>query len=81
MANVTVGAAVGVDELFTAWKSWCEEQGDQKPGTKTTFGVELRSAVPGLRKRRHRDGERRLPYYAGIGLGPPDLWADTRNTP
>lgn len=64
---------VRVDDLWTAWKAWCED-GSQHHGTKQTFGRDLRAAVPGLRVSRPRDGEHHR-VYQGVGLsagGPND---------
>jgi putative DNA primase/helicase len=39
---------VGKDALFDEWKSWCSEEGRDKPGTKAMFIRDLRAAVPGI---------------------------------
>jgi putative DNA primase/helicase len=57
---------VRVDDLWTAWKAWCED-GLQHKGTKQTFGRDLRAAVPGLRVSRPRDGEHHR-VYVGVDL-------------
>ena len=57
---------VVVDDLWTAWKVWAEDQ-SQHHGTKGTFGRDLRAAVPGLLVSRPRDGDRRR-AYVGVGL-------------
>jgi len=59
--------SVPVDDLWRAWKEWCEE-GDIRRGTKATFGRDLRAAVPTLRKTRPRDDDARAYLYEGIGL-------------
>ena len=56
-----------VDELWGAWKAWCEEQ-SHHPGTKQTFGRDLRAAVPGLRVEQPREGHERRRDYLGVGL-------------
>jgi putative DNA primase/helicase len=58
---------VRVDDLFTAWKTWCEENG-HRPGTKQTLGRNLRAAVPGLRTSQPRDGQARDRCYLGLTL-------------
>ncbi len=66
--HVGSDASVAVDELWTAWKLWCE--GDNRhPGTKAVFGRDLRAAVPTLKRYRSRDDDDRRYVYAGIGLG------------
>jgi P4 family phage/plasmid primase-like protien len=59
---------VPIDDLFAAWKEWCEAQGRDRPGTKQTFGRDLRAALPEVRERQPRTGERRHRVYVGIGL-------------
>ena len=67
--NVDPTEAVVVADLFTAWKKWCEEQGRERfVGNVQTFGRDLSAAVPGIRRRQHRDGDSRSRYYEGIGL-------------
>jgi putative DNA primase/helicase len=76
----TVGAGheVLVDALYDAWKGWCSDQGRDHPGTKQTFGRDLRAAVPGLRMTKPRTGEERIRKYQGIALGHPDNNAQDR---
>ena len=38
------------DELFKAWKTWCEAQGRDHAGTKVSFGRQLSAAFPGIRR-------------------------------
>jgi putative DNA primase/helicase len=61
---------VGCDLLFEEWKAWCLAQGRDHPGTKQTFGRDLRAAVPTIRVTQPRNGEDRHRYYEGIGLKP-----------
>ncbi len=66
--SVKVGAQVPVDDLWTAWKSWCEDQG-RAPGTKAVFGRDLMARAPTARKVRPRDGSGdRRHVYDGIAL-------------
>lgn len=60
-----------VDELYRAWRGWCDDNGRDQPGSKQTFGRDLRAVVPGLRVVRPRDerGEQ-VRYYVGVGLAP-----------
>ena len=41
-------AEVLVDDLYTAWKAWADDNGHARP-TKQVFGRDLRAAIPGLR--------------------------------
>ena len=56
--NVKPGLTVPVELLYQTWKLWCDTVG-RKPGTKQTFGRDLRTAVPSLRTTRPRDGDDR----------------------
>jgi len=55
-------------DLFTAWKTWCADNGRKEPGTEATFGRDLRAAVPSIRRVQPRDGKTRFWAYEGIGL-------------
>jgi putative DNA primase/helicase len=57
---------VVVDDVWSAWKAWAEDQ-SQHHGTKATFGRDLRAVVPGLHVIRPRDGAHRR-AYVGVGL-------------
>jgi putative DNA primase/helicase len=71
------------DELFKAWKKWCEAQGRDHAGTKVSFGRQLSAAFPGVKRSQPRvsgttsDGSAsgatdasgtRLNLYSGIRL-------------
>jgi len=63
------GSEVLVDHMYEAYKTWCDDQGRSYPGTKQTFGRDLRAAVPGLKTAQHREPDgRRERYYEGIAL-------------
>jgi hypothetical protein len=66
------GAAytVGVEELFGAWQTWCAAQGRDHPGTKQSFGRDLRSALPELKIAQPRAGGERVRAYQGLRLKP-----------
>lgn len=67
--EVGPGREVLVDELYQAWRTWCEDNGRDKPGSKQTFGRNLQAVVPRVRRSRPRgeDG-RQIPTYLGIKL-------------
>jgi hypothetical protein len=44
--EIGAGHTATIDQLFGAWCQWCQEQGRDKPGTKQTFGRDLRAACP-----------------------------------
>jgi len=56
------------DELWEAWRSWCESTG-HRPGSRDTLGTRLRPAIPHLQsgQRRLEDGSRPR-TYKGVGL-------------
>lgn len=59
--------AVTVEALWTSWKSWCESA-NQHPGTKATFGRDLRAAVPTVERIRAATDDSRTYRYRGLGL-------------
>lgn len=63
--DVGPGLRVWVDDLYQAWKAWCEADGRVKPTTKQTFGRDLMAAVPGISSRQGTNGAR---FYQGIAL-------------
>ena len=77
--DVTAAGEVAVDDLYAAWKAWCEDNGRDKPGTKQIFGRNLNAAVPGLVKVQPRDGEARYRGYTGIRIKEPVARDGTRS--
>jgi putative DNA primase/helicase len=58
---------VGVDELYAAFKMWCEDNEYQK-SPKAVFGRNLMAACPTVRKARVGARTSRVYVYQGIGL-------------
>lgn len=60
---------VSPDRLFQAWCDWCATQGRDHPGTKQSFGRDLRAACPAIKmeRPRHDDGKQHR-LYQGIRL-------------
>lgn len=62
------------DTLFDAWRSWCETEGREAVGEKSTFVRNLRAAYPSLTTRRNRvpsptgDSVRRVKVMYGIRM-------------
>ena len=50
MCVVSEVAQADRDELFKAWKTWCEAQGRDHAGTKVSFGRQLSAAFPGIKR-------------------------------
>ena len=65
----TPNAWVTRDDLYAAWKNWCENNGHQS-GAKSTFGRDLRAVVPEVRSSQPRIGEKQVWCYTYIGLLP-----------
>jgi putative DNA primase/helicase len=63
--DVGAGLRVWIDDLYQAWKDWCEADGRVSVTTKQTFGRDLMAAVPGVSRRCGTDGVR---FYQSIGL-------------
>lgn len=62
------GAMVASSVLFDAWRDWCREHGRDAVGEEPSLGRDLHAAIPGLTKRRIRNGSSRLFYYNGLRL-------------
>ena len=58
------------DDLFRAWRKWCEDQGRDHAGTKVSFGRHLSAAFPGIRRTQPRASGTRLNLYYGVRLAP-----------
>ncbi len=63
--DVGPGLRVWVDDLYGAWKEWCEADGRVSVTTKQTLGRDLMAAVPGVATRCETNGVR---FYQGIAL-------------
>jgi putative DNA primase/helicase len=61
--EVGPGLRVDVDDLYAAWRAWCEQEGHKFISTKTTFGRDLRAAFPSIVTRQNYTR-----FYDGIAL-------------
>jgi putative DNA primase/helicase len=59
---------IPVDELYRSWRSWCEDEGRDRPGSVATFGKNLRAKVAGVMKIRAGGDDSREYRYVGIRL-------------
>jgi putative DNA primase/helicase len=66
--HVGPGHKVSVEVIYQDWRMWCDTIGRKDPGTKQTFGTDLKTAIPGLHTKRARDGGDRYREYEGIAL-------------
>ncbi len=62
---VGVGHRAWVDDLYNAWKAWCEQDGRNAVSTKQAFGRDLMAAAPCVARRR---GTGMVAFYEGISL-------------
>lgn len=74
------GAQVARDVLYEAWKEWAQENGHH-PGAKSTFGRDLRAAVPELGQLQPRINGRQVWFYTHVGVIPVSPVSDTSRWP
>ncbi|MFB6448379.1 phage/plasmid primase, P4 family [Bradyrhizobium tunisiense] len=65
---VSPGLHAPANDVFVAWRDWCEANGRREAGTAQSFGRDLRAAVPGLRIARPRIEGSQVRCYEGIRL-------------
>ncbi len=53
------------DQLYAAWRAWCEDRGDT-PGNKATFGQSLVNAGCDIRAARKGTDGQRFQVYEGV---------------
>jgi len=63
--QVGPGRRAWVEDLYEAWKKWCQADGRLSVTTRQRFGRDLLAAVPGLKCRRNSEVGR---FYDGISL-------------
>ncbi len=63
--EVGPGHRTWIDEVYGAWKRWCESDGRNTVTSKQVFGRDLAAAVPGVVCRRHSIQGR---FYDGVAL-------------
>jgi putative DNA primase/helicase len=78
--------SVNSDDLWGAYKQWCQWEGRRDAGTKAWFGRNLRSALPGLTVTNPRNERgRQVTTYNGVTLrsavAPPPTNAPTQAPP
>lgn len=67
--EVGAGKRVIIAHIFMHWRSWCERNGRDHPGTAQTFGRDLGAAVPGLKITQPREFNQAR-TYEGIRIIP-----------
>lgn len=69
--DIGAGREISVDDIFQAWRNWCEDNGRDRAGNKQMFGRNLQAVVPSARLTRPRDDEgARVRIYQGITIKP-----------
>lgn len=69
--EVGPGYSTGTVRIYSAFRTWCDEQGMSHVPTAGVFGRDLMAAFPSVKRRRFRDGTGKRTYnYAGIRLCP-----------
>jgi putative DNA primase/helicase len=68
--RVAQGLAVVKDELYAAWKAWCQENG-REPGDSANLGRLLYASIPHLGASRIRRDRRQITTYLGVALKDP----------
>lgn len=63
--EVGIGHRTWIDEMYEAWKRWCDADGRNTVTSKQVFGRDLAAAEPGVSCRRHSIQGR---FYHGIAL-------------
>lgn len=66
--TVAPGLRASCDDLFSAWQSWCSDNGRREAGTVQSFGRDLRAAAAGLRVSQPRMAGVQIRHYEGIAL-------------
>jgi putative DNA primase/helicase len=57
-----------IDCLFQTWCDWCRTRGRDHPGTKQTFGRDLRAACPAVISGHRGTGDNKESVYRGIRM-------------
>lgn len=68
VGEAAAGCWTSSDVLYAAWRQWCDEEGLQNVGSKSTFIRNLTAAVPGLVQKRSSELPNRPRGYLGITL-------------
>jgi putative DNA primase/helicase len=77
MCMIVPGSSIPVEDLYAAYRRWCEAAGRDRPGSAQTFGRDLHAVCPGLRVSQPRgpDG-RQHRRYEGVDLTRTDTHGD-----
>lgn len=59
---------IAVNDVYERFRQWSNDQGHRRPPPKNIFGNNLRSCVPLLAVKQHRDSGTRYRVYSGITL-------------
>ena len=62
------GCSVPCSDLYHAYNQWCNLHGRNYPGTRETFGKDIKAAYPSITTSQLSTGAGRIRAYNGIGL-------------
>lgn len=63
-----------INELYLAWKRWCNSNGRDNPGSAQSFGRNIKTVNPEIKViKRQMPDKSRLRFYSGIRLRPKTL--------
>jgi putative DNA primase/helicase len=60
--------SIHCQELYQQWVQWCMNRGIKQSGTSSTFGRDLRAAVPAIQRKQSRQGKFQSWFYLGVAL-------------
>lgn len=68
--DVRPGAQATIDDVYFAWRGWCDENGRREPGTKQVFGRDLQASVQGIVVRQVTKDGKKVRVYEGLEMKP-----------
>jgi len=72
------GATASCGSLYERWRSWCNKNGRDRPGTLQVFSRNVHAAMPWLKSPRQRSDGKRVQSWEGLELKPEALGVDGR---
>lgn len=66
--QVGQGLSIPVDDLWDAWKAWCESIGKERFGHKNTFSRDLKAVAPSVETTQRQLSRHRFREFQGIAI-------------
>lgn len=66
--EVDSDASTTKEDLYDAWRAWCQQEGRDRPGTLAGLSKNLFSAGKGIKAGKPRIGGRQVPSFMGVRL-------------